>query len=188
MANITIAGKGTATTQAVRMLVDGVDQGSVNTGSSPYAYSFTIDESLVPAASVLGLFLDGATAKAEIVTIATGASMSGLDFTNNYLKLRSDKSGSVLTNADLITNLTYADTDHRYSNSPAGSISVPSGVTLNLLTGHTYTPTTCATSNPAVLVDEGGTALIVGTLDLSVNNIAARFLKTECSGDQPLAL
>ncbi|MDH5729887.1 MAG: hypothetical protein OEZ58_12905, partial [Gammaproteobacteria bacterium] len=127
---------------AVRLIVNGVDKGTVTTGAGGI-YSHSVPTS---AGDSLLLYLDDEGASnATTVTVSDGANLSALDLYTNHLIVRNDNAGN-LSNANISTAIgafvdAGAETDDiLFSIDGSNNLSVSANTELFIPVGETYIP------------------------------------------------
>ena len=131
--------------------------------------TYTISNLSITTGDVLTLYLDGATEKAVTVTIGTTANLTNIDLYQNRLIARCDNSSCSLTNANLSTAATNADTDITAIYTVDSSVlNVKSGKALFIPASHSFTPGNNVNIGSGItingtLLPQGNTLTLSGT-------------------------
>ncbi len=127
-----------ASGQTVAASINGVASGSDDIDGSG---QYTITDLEFSAGDVLTLYLDGETEKAVTVTVAPEADMTGIDLYQNNLIARCDNASCSLNNGHLQTAQgSDSDVTDIYSISGSNALTVASGKSLFIPSGHTFAP------------------------------------------------
>jgi CSLREA domain-containing protein len=119
----------------VRLIVNGVSQGTDTTTSGAYSISYTTS-----ANDAIIVYIDGHTSDGSTVTISPGGFVTEFDIYADHLITRHDNGGS-LTNANMTTALgAYSDAEILYTTDGSDNLTVTTGKELLIWAGSTFTP------------------------------------------------
>lgn len=169
----------------IRLLMNGVSQGSSTTAGGTGTYSITVPS--LSSGDAMLVYIDGFATKSSTATVSSGADLSGLNIYGGHLIVRHDNAGSV-SNANIkAAKGVYVDSDIEYSVDASNNITVSGGTVLYLPAGKSYTPganiTTPAMKSLGTFNGGSGSITVNGALIQNGGVFTATSGTTSIAGD-----
>lgn len=164
LSGIAYAGEGSSPLGAGITIALSHNGGSIGTTTTGAGGQYTFNNIHLTGGSILAVFIKGAAQKAATVTLASGASMTGVHLYQNHLIVRSDSGSVALTNSDLAIADNSGDSD-------ITTLYGINGTSLTVKSGYSLTVWRNSTFQPGGNVGASGNINIRGTLAAASNTL-----------------